>query len=53
MPELPEVETISRGLAATIVGKTIARVEIRLPKMAVAPPGVDFARDLVGEEIVG
>ena len=51
MPELPEVETIARGLANTIVGKTIARVEIRLPKMAVAPPGVDFARSLRGERI--
>ncbi|MDE2483498.1 MAG: bifunctional DNA-formamidopyrimidine glycosylase/DNA-(apurinic or apyrimidinic site) lyase [bacterium] len=53
MPELPEVETIARGLANTVVGKTIASIEIRLPKMAVAPPGVDFARALRGERIVG
>ena len=53
MPELPEVETITRGLAATVVGKTIARVDIRLSKMAVAPPGTDFAATLKGERIVG
>ncbi|MBI4032878.1 bifunctional DNA-formamidopyrimidine glycosylase/DNA-(apurinic or apyrimidinic site) lyase [Candidatus Berkelbacteria bacterium] len=33
MPELPEVETVRRGLERTIVGKTIASVEIRVPKM--------------------
>ncbi len=53
MPELPEVETIARGLAQRIVGKTIASVEVRLPKIAVAPEGVDFARALRGERIVG
>jgi formamidopyrimidine-DNA glycosylase len=53
LPELPEVETIARGLAHTIVGKTIANVEIRLPKMAVAPPGVAFSQALVGERIAG
>jgi formamidopyrimidine-DNA glycosylase len=53
LPELPEVETIARGLARTITGKTIASVEVRLPKIAVAPPGVDFAKALAGERIVG
>ncbi len=33
MPELPEVETIRRGLQKTIVGKTIKSVEIRVPKL--------------------
>lgn len=33
MPELPEVETIRRGLVRTIVGKTIKSVEVRLPKI--------------------
>ena len=53
MPELPEVETIVRGLANAIVGKTIRRAEIRLPKMAIAPPGADFAALVAGERIVG
>jgi formamidopyrimidine-DNA glycosylase len=51
LPELPEVETIARGLARSIVGKSIASVDIRLPKMAVAPPGVPFAQALAGERI--
>lgn len=53
MPELPEVETIVRGLAATIVGKRIESVEIRLPKMAVAPAGLAFERVLPGERVIG
>ena len=53
MPELPEVETIARGLARKIVGKTIRRAEIRLPKMAVAPPGVAFAKAVAGQRIEG
>src|SRR3989344_7856628 len=40
MPELPEVETMRRGLAKTIVGKKIADVEIRLPKIISIGPGV-------------
>lgn len=51
MPELPEVETIARGLAHAITGKTIEKVTVRLPKMAVAPPGVNFKRALRGERI--
>jgi formamidopyrimidine-DNA glycosylase len=51
VPELPEVETIVRGLAATIVGKRVERAEIRLAKIAVAPPGVDFASAVAGERV--
>ncbi len=53
MPELPEVETIARGLAHTVAGKTIESVKIYLPKMAVAPPGVKFVAALPGERIEG
>jgi formamidopyrimidine-DNA glycosylase len=53
LPELPEVETIARGLAHTIAGKTIERAFIGLPKMAVAPRGLDFAAAVAGERIVG
>jgi formamidopyrimidine-DNA glycosylase len=53
VPELPEVETIVRGLSATVVGKRIERVDVRLPKIAVAPPGVGFAAALAGERIAG
>lgn len=40
MPELPEVETIRRGLEKTIVGKKIADVEIRLAKIVSLGPSV-------------
>jgi formamidopyrimidine-DNA glycosylase len=53
VPELPEVETIARGLAHTVVGKTIESVKIHLPKMAQAPSGVRFGVALRGEQIVG
>src|SRR5579884_3708827 len=52
VPEPPEVETIARGLASAIVGKTIAGAEVRLPKVAIGN-GVPFARAVVGERIAG
>jgi formamidopyrimidine-DNA glycosylase len=33
MPELPEVETTRRGLLPYVVGRTIARVEVREPRL--------------------
>jgi formamidopyrimidine-DNA glycosylase len=51
LPELPEVETIARGLARTVVGKTVERVEVRLAKMTPVSAGVDFARAVAGERI--
>jgi formamidopyrimidine-DNA glycosylase len=53
MPELPEVETIVRGLAGTIVGRTIERAELRLAKIAIAPDGIPFERAVTGERIAG
>src|SRR5581483_10220695 len=52
VPELPEVETIVRGLANAIVGKTIEKATVRLPKMAVAPERVHFKRAVRGERVV-
>ena len=53
MPELPEVETIVRGLARAIVGKTIESAEIRLPKMVIAPPRLSFPSAVAGERVTG
>jgi formamidopyrimidine-DNA glycosylase len=53
MPELPEVETIVRGLRPRISGRTIASVEVSLAKMAVSLPGIDFASALRGERVLG
>jgi formamidopyrimidine-DNA glycosylase len=51
VPELPEVETIARGLANAVLGKTIASVVVTMRKIAVAPEGVDFERALAGETV--
>ncbi len=47
MPELPEVETLRRGLQKTIVGKKIKAVAVRLPKIvSVGPKTVGNVRKL-------
>jgi formamidopyrimidine-DNA glycosylase len=51
VPELPEVETIARGLHEAVRGKRIERVEVRLARIAQAPPGVPFEQALAGERI--
>lgn len=50
MPELPEVETIVRGLAPHVIGRRVRRVEVREPRLRqrIAP---DFARALTGRTI--
>jgi formamidopyrimidine-DNA glycosylase len=53
VPELPEVETIARGLAHAVAGKTIAAVAVTMRKIAVAPEGEDFEEALAGETIAG
>lgn len=50
MPELPEVETVRRGLEHLVVGKTIGQVQVRYAKMI--GTGVDsFVHDLPGQTI--
>ena len=50
MPELPEVETVRRGLEKLILGKTIQSVEVKYPKM-IQTDLDDFCQDLPGQEI--
>ena len=52
MPELPEVETIRRGLAEVLPGKAIKRVEVRLPKawQNAGPEGLDR---ILGAKVTG
>jgi len=52
MPELPEVETIARGLAPHIVGRRVERVQVRETRLRV-PLAADFARRLEGRRIRG
>ena len=50
MPELPEVETVRRGLERLVVGKMIDQVQVRYAKMI--GTGVDsFVHDLPGQTI--
>jgi formamidopyrimidine-DNA glycosylase len=53
VPELPEVETIVRGLANAIVGKAIVAATVTMAKIAIAPAGGDFAADLPGDVVTG
>ena len=50
MPELPEVETVRRGLEKLILGKTIQSVEVKYPKMIHTDLDA-FCQDLPGQEI--
>lgn len=51
MPELPEVETVARGLRASLVGRTIARVEVRWARSVISPNPTTFARRLAGQMV--
>jgi formamidopyrimidine-DNA glycosylase len=48
MPELPEVETIKRGLETRIVGRRVAEVKVLNEKSSIGLPS-----ELVGREVVG
>lgn len=50
MPELPEVETVRRGLAPVLEGATIARVEQRRPDLRFPFPE-GFAKRLTGRRV--
>lgn len=52
MPELPEVETIARGLANAVTGKTIEAATVFLPKV-VAPEPARFVHLLCGQTVEG
>ncbi len=50
MPELPEVETIRRGLAARMERRRLVRVEARRPDLRIPLP-VDLAQRLEGRRV--
>lgn len=52
VPELPEVETVVRGLRATLVGRTIVEVEVYWARSIVAlTPGI-FVRRIKGQKVI-
>src|SRR5688572_10139105 len=50
MPELPEVETVRRGLEPALVGRVLTRVEQRRPDLRFPFPE-HFAERLVGQRV--
>lgn len=50
MPELPEVETVRRGLERLVVSRTISSVEVKVPKM-IKTSYDSFLNDLAGQTI--
>ena len=52
MPELPEVETVRRGLARQLDGRVIVRAELRRPDLRWAVPD-GFAARLTGARVEG
>jgi len=55
MPELPEVETVRRGLSRWVVGRTIGTVDVLHPRSVRrhVAGGSDFAAVLAGRTITG
>ena len=51
MPELPEIETIRRGLLPALKGKVIARLDLRRPDLRIPLPR-DLKKRLEGKRIV-
>ncbi|MFN8544002.1 MAG: bifunctional DNA-formamidopyrimidine glycosylase/DNA-(apurinic or apyrimidinic site) lyase [Candidatus Binatia bacterium] len=52
MPELPEVETIVRGLGPALAGRRVVGVEVRERRLR-TPVAPDFVARLVGRRIAG
>ncbi|HVA00697.1 MAG TPA: DNA-formamidopyrimidine glycosylase family protein, partial [Terriglobia bacterium] len=52
MPELPEVETVLRGLRKSALGRRIAQVEVDHPGVVAGDPA-EFAARLEGRSIAG
>ena len=51
MPELPEVETISRALRPLLIGRTILEADIRWPRTVAAPSAKKFREQIKGQQI--
>ncbi|MBF0158346.1 MAG: bifunctional DNA-formamidopyrimidine glycosylase/DNA-(apurinic or apyrimidinic site) lyase [Magnetococcales bacterium] len=50
MPELPEVETIARGLRPHILGRTITDLEVRQPQLRWPVPVAELRQYLIGNQ---
>lgn len=52
MPELPEVETIRRSLEPLLIGRSVAALELRAPRLRL-PLGEELRRGVEGRRITG
>ncbi len=53
VPELPEVETVRRGLEEALVGRTVTAVEVQGARTVRRQDPRQFARHLAGRRVVG
>lgn len=53
MPELPEVETITRNLRPALVGRTVLSADLRWPRSLAAPGRARFKKSIVGQQVQG
>lgn len=53
MPELPEVETIRRGLEKNLVGKTISNLEVLSPKSFIGDPKLVKGKKIISVSRLG
>jgi formamidopyrimidine-DNA glycosylase len=53
MPELPEVETVVRGLREDVIGRTITGMEVSWARELAGLGPVEFADRIVGQRIEG
>ena len=51
MPELPEVETITRELRPALTGRTIRAADVYWERSVVPPDGAAFARQIAGRSV--
>lgn len=51
MPEMPEVEIIRQALAGQVTGKTVQRIDVRLPRLIKWPSSEAFQQSVVGRTI--
>jgi formamidopyrimidine-DNA glycosylase len=51
MPELPEVETIARGLRSSLEGRTIRTVTVDWPRAVAQPPLDEFRARIAGRRV--
>jgi formamidopyrimidine-DNA glycosylase len=52
MPELPEVETVARGLREPLIGRTITGLTARWPRSIAAPSPEVFCKQVAGRRIL-